>query len=71
MVGGPREVTGVLGSGCFNLEDLSLILEGDGRSSLLHTKLGGGVGFMTDRIDFSAFFDNIGVIIGGPSSSLV
>lgn len=53
----------------FNLDDFTL--GGDGRSSLLHTKLGGGVGFMTERIDFSGFFATIGIRIGGISSSLV
>lgn len=67
--GADRELRGVLGSNGFALEDF--ILGGEGRSSLLHTRFGGGVGFITERMDFSGFFDTRGVRIGGISSSLV
>lgn len=67
--GGTRDETGVWCSDVRNFE--GLFFGGDGRSSLLQTRLGGGVGFITERIDFSGFLDTSGVSVGGISSSLV
>lgn len=66
---GTREETGVW---CSVVRDLDgLFFGGDGRSSLLQTRFGGGVGFITERIDFSGFLETSGVNVGGNSSSLV
>lgn len=67
--GGTRDDTGVW---CSVVRDFDgLLFGGEGRSSLLQTRFGGGVGFITERIDFSGFLDTSGVSVGGSSSSLV